>query len=269
MTALLEMEALTRRFGGLTAVDAVSGEVREGELVGLIGPTAPADHAVQPHLRLHPATAASALPRPPLTACRRRRRTAGIGRTFQNLRVFPNMTAFDNVAVGAAGRLGHSVRDALSRSPAARPRLEPSARPPMRPGPLRPPRRRAELLAAQLAYGKRKYLEIARALATDPACWSSTSPPPASTTAKPPSSPVHPRLNAGGLSILLVEHDMGLVMSTCQRVLVSPPAARSPTAPRRNPGRRSRPRSLSRHHGCVQSPRNAAHFRGTPDWHPS
>ncbi|QXM25281.1 ABC transporter ATP-binding protein [Elioraea tepida] len=224
MPALLEIDRVTRRFGGLTAVDDVSGHVREGELVGLIGPngagkttlfnvicgfTPPSSGEVR-----FAGTRISGLK--PWRICR-----LGIGRTFQNLRVFPNMTVFDNVSVGAAGREGHSPLDALWRSAAARERSAAISR-----------RSWAALertgladvageLAANLSYGRRKYLEIARALATGPRLLVLDEPAAGlNDTETQALARFITSLAAEGLTILLVEHDMGLVMSICQRVMV-------------------------------------------------
>jgi branched-chain amino acid transport system ATP-binding protein len=224
MTALLEMHGLTRRFGGLLAVDDVSGEVREGELVGLIGPNGAGKTTLFNLISgFTPPTAGEARFRGRSLAGQTPQKVAraGIGRTFQNLRVFPNMTAFDNVAVGAAGRHGHSVWDALLRTPGAQARAERIGQAAYAALDRCGLRAEAELLAAQLAYGKRKYLEIARALATDPALLVLDEPAAGLNDRETAELASFIRaLNAGGLTILLVEHDMGLVMSTCRRVMV-------------------------------------------------
>jgi branched-chain amino acid transport system ATP-binding protein len=221
MTALLELDGLTRHFGGLTAVDEVTTHVGQGELVGLIGPngagkttlfnlisgfTRPSAGAVrfkgeeitglQPHQVAH----------------------RGMSRTFQNLRVFPNMTVFDNISVGALGALGvgalQSVMGGRKRSHSISERswemLE-------RVGLTE----QANDLAANLSYGKRKYLEIARALAMEPDLLILDEPAAGmnhSETAE--LSHFITELNSEGLTIMLVEHDMSLVMSICERVVV-------------------------------------------------
>ncbi len=224
MTTLLELDRLTRRFGGLTAVDNVSGEVREGELVGLIGPNGAGKTTLFNLISgFTPPSGGEARFRGrrlngmrPARICR-----LGIGRTFQNLRVFPNMTVFDNVAVGAAGRIGHGVADALFRTRAARARaaaISEQANAALERCGLR---EQAELLAANLAYGKRKYLEIARALATQPSLLVLDEPAAGLNDRETADLAAFIRaLNAGGLTILLVEHDMGLVMGICSRVMV-------------------------------------------------
>jgi branched-chain amino acid transport system ATP-binding protein len=218
---LLTTSALTCRFGGLTAVDRVSVEIARGELVGLIGPngagkttffnlvsgfTPPSEGEIRLDGRRIDGLK-------PWRIARR-----GVGRTFQNLRIFPNMTVFDNVSVGALGRLGHPAWRTLAGgrrwsqdvSRATSDVLE-----------------RVGLaglgneLAANLSYGKRKYLEIARALAGHPRLLILDEPAAGMNETETRELSAFIRtLHAEGITVLLVEHDMGLVMSTCQRVLV-------------------------------------------------
>ncbi|MCS6853863.1 MAG: ABC transporter ATP-binding protein [Elioraea sp.] len=235
---LLEIDRVTRRFGGLVAVDDVSGAIAEGELVGLIGPngagkttlfnvicgfTPPSSGEVR--FAGEPITGLK-----PWRICR-----LGIGRTFQNLRIFPNMTVFDNVSVGAAGRLGIGPFETLFGCAAARSRaaavssrtweaLERTGLAPY-----------AHLLAADLPYGRRKYLEIARALATGPRLLVLDEPAAGLNETETAELARFIRgLHGEGLTILLVEHDMSLVMGICERVMVlasgrkiadAPPAA--------------------------------------------
>ena len=218
---MLEVDQVTRRFGGLTAVDSVSTHIAAGELVGLIGPngagkttlfnlisgvTPPSSGTV----RFMGQTITG---RKPFEIAR-----LGIGRTFQNLRVFPNMTVFDNVSVGAIGRSHNRPWDAIlgARDEAARigsdamAMLEKVGLAPM-----------AEELAANLSYGKRKMLEIARALAGHPKLLILDEPAAGLNDAETAElSRFIMRLRDEGLTIILVEHDMSLVMRICTRVVV-------------------------------------------------
>jgi branched-chain amino acid transport system ATP-binding protein len=221
---LLEIDRVTRRFGGLVAVDDVSGHVAEGELVGLIGPngagkttlfnvicgfTLPSAGEVR-----FEGERVSGLK--PWRICR-----LGIGRTFQNLRVFPNMTVFDNVSVGAIGREGHAPSDALWRSGPARARSASISRRTEEALERTGLADVAGELAANLSYGRRKYLEIARALATAPRLLVLDEPAAGlNDTETTALARFITTLSAEGLTILLVEHDMGLVMSICRRVMV-------------------------------------------------
>ncbi|SFC22326.1 ABC transporter ATP-binding protein [Tropicimonas isoalkanivorans] len=221
MTALLELDGLTRHFGGLTAVDEVTTHVGQGELVGLIGPngagkttlfnlisgfTRPSSGAVR--FKGEEITGL-----PPHQVAHR-----GMSRTFQNLRVFPNMTVFDNISVGALGALGvgafQSVIGGRKRSHEISERSwEMLERVGLN--------EQANDLAANLSYGKRKYLEIARALAMEPDLLILDEPAAGmnhSETAE--LSQFITELNSEGLTIMLVEHDMSLVMGICERVVV-------------------------------------------------
>ncbi len=217
---LLALQGLTRRFGGLTAVDQVSAEVSRGELVGLIGPngagkttlfnmisgvTPPSEGEVRFDGRLITGMR-------PFEVAR-----LGVGRTFQNLRTFPNMTVFDNVSVGAIRASG--LGDALlpGRSTSARAISEVSTEMLEKVGLAGV----ADELAANLSYGKRKMLEIARALAGRPQLLILDEPAAGlNDTETVELARFIARLRAEGLTILLVEHDMGLVMRICSRVIV-------------------------------------------------
>jgi branched-chain amino acid transport system ATP-binding protein len=223
-TPFLEIDHVTRRFGGLTAVDDVSGHVDQGELVGLIGPNGAGKTTLfnvitgftppsQGSVRFRGTTISSLRPW--------RVARLGLGRTFQNLRIFPNMTVFDNVSVGAIGREGHSPIDALFGGAAARGRAENTARRTWQALERTGLTEVAGDLAANLSYGRRKYLEIARALATDPALLVLDEPAAGlNDTETAALAAFITRLNAEGLTILLVEHDMGLVMGICRRIMV-------------------------------------------------
>jgi branched-chain amino acid transport system ATP-binding protein len=219
MTALLETTNLTRRFGGLTAVDQVSMTLRARELVGLIGPNGAGKTTLFNLISgFTPPSAGEIRFEGRRIEGARPYRIArlGMGRTFQNLRIFPNMSVFDNVSVGAIGIVGQSAAgslfglgsDTISRR--AWEALEAVGL-----------TDQAHELAANLSYGRRKYLEIARALAGRPKLLILDEPAAGlndSETAE--LARFISRLHVDGLTILLVEHDMNLVMSICQRVIV-------------------------------------------------
>ena len=219
---MLEVRELTRRFGGLTAVDRVSTRIDAGELVGLIGPngagkttlfnlisgvTPPSSGEV-----LFEGRAISGLK--PFEIAR-----LGIGRTFQNLRVFPNMTVFDNVSVGAIGRSPNRMRDALLGTGAASTaKIGADAMEMLAKVGLAS---MADELAANLSYGRRKMLEIARALAGRPKLLILDEPAAGlNDTETRELADFILRLRDEGLTIILVEHDMSLVMRICSRVVV-------------------------------------------------
>jgi branched-chain amino acid transport system ATP-binding protein len=218
---LVEIENVTRRFGGLVAVDAVTTKVEAHELVGLIGPNGAGKTTLFNLISgFTPLTAGSVRfkgeaidgLKPHVIAAR------GMSRTFQNLRVFPNMSVFDNVSVGAVGKTGMSAGRAVfgggGRAEAiSRATWEALERVGLT--------EVAGELAANLSYGKRKYLEIARALAMKPDFLILDEPAAGLNDSETAELARFIRsLNADGLAVMLVEHDMNLVMSICSRVVV-------------------------------------------------
>ncbi|QGY40442.1 ATP-binding cassette domain-containing protein [Pseudodesulfovibrio cashew] len=219
---ILETKGLTRRFGGLVAVDNVDMVMRPGELVGLIGPNGAGKSTFFNCLTgfYPPSEGEVRFMDKPITGLKPYQvAKLGIGRTFQNLRIMPNMTVFDNVSIGAIGSLGHSLRRAIWPFECARDR-EVSERTWEILSRVGLDSLGAEL-AANLSYGKRKYLEIARALSTDPELLILDEPAAGLNEQETGElAEFIQTLNAEGLPILLVEHDMGLVMGICHRVMV-------------------------------------------------
>ena len=218
---MLAVDAVTRRFGGLTAVDNVTTRVDAGELVGLIGPNGAGKTT------LFNLISGVTPPSPGSVSFRGRTITGlkpfevarlGVGRTFQNLRIFPNMTVFDNVSVGAIGRAPNRMRDAVLGGGALAARIgEDSIRMLEKVGLAGA----ADELAANLSYGRRKMLEIARALAGQPRLLILDEPAAGLNDSETLAlAGFIESLRADGLTILLVEHDMGLVMRVCSRVIV-------------------------------------------------
>ncbi len=218
---MLAVDAVTRRFGGLTAVDNVTTRVDAGELVGLIGPNGAGKTTLFNLISgVTPPSSGSVSFRgrtitglKPFEVAR-----LGIGRTFQNLRIFPNMTVFDNVSVGAIGCAPNRMRDAVMGGGAIAARIgEDSMRMLEQVGLARA----ADELAANLSYGRRKMLEIARALAGHPSLLILDEPAAGlNDTETADLARFITALRDEGLTILLVEHDMSLVMRICTRVIV-------------------------------------------------
>ncbi len=218
---LLALDQVTRRFGGLVAVDAVSADVQAGELVGLIGPNGAGKTTLFNLISgVTPVSAGSIAfegttitGRKPFEIAR-----LGIGRTFQNLRIFPNMTVFDNVSIGAIGKRPGRWLDALAGGEQERAAITAATAEALRRVHLDA---QGSELAANLSYGRRKYLEIARALAGKPKLLILDEPAAGlndNETAE--LAAFIGELNAEGLTIVLVEHDMALVMKICRRILV-------------------------------------------------
>jgi branched-chain amino acid transport system ATP-binding protein len=216
----LALDGVSRHFGGVRAVDGVDLAIARGELLGIIGPNGAGKTTLFNLI--------SGFERPSAGHIRfkgqridgwKAHRIAhlGISRTFQNLRVFPSLTVFDNVAAGAIGALGFPAWRAFiggARTTAITQRtwqaLEQVGL-----------TERAGDAVTTLPYGRRKYLEIARALATRPDLLILDEPAAGLNEAETGElADFVRRLNADGLTILLVEHDMGLVMGICRRVVV-------------------------------------------------
>ena len=222
--ALLEVRNVTKRFGGLTALDQVSLAVARGEIFGLIGPNGAGKttlfnvitgvygpdtgdvrfgSAVVSHLKPHAIAA------------------HGIARTFQNIRLFANMTAVENVMVGRHLRTHAGVIGAVVRGP--RTKAEEAAI----------EQRSHEILdycgiaahgndlARALSYGDQRRLEIARALATEPRLLALDEPAAGmNATERAALMVLLNRIRADGTTLLLIEHDVKLVMGLCDRVAV-------------------------------------------------
>ncbi len=220
---LLSVEAVSRSYGGVLAVDAVDLQVAPGELLGIIGPNGAGKTTL---FNLITGFARPSAGRIRLRGRRIDRLPAyriarlGVCRTFQNLRLSPTLSVLDNVSAGAIGAVGFGAwravlpgvggarrRAIAARSWAALERVGLAER--------------AHATASALSYGQRKYLEIARALATEPALLILDEPAAGlNETETAALAGFIRRLNGDGTTVLLVEHDMGLVMSTCRRVVV-------------------------------------------------
>ncbi len=235
MTALLEARSVTKAFGGLLALADIDLTVATGEIVGLIGPNG-AGKTTFFNLAtgMSPPTSGDLLfeGHDLLSASRlgglrtRRRRPfeitrAGVGRTFQNIRLFPNMTSLENVMVGVDAHHRQSVVDAILRTP--RHRREEAE------GQQRAEEllefvgihRLANELAGNLSYGDQRRVEIARALATRPKLLLLDEPAAGmNPTEKRALVDLISTIRNQGVTILIIEHDMKVVMGMSNRVVV-------------------------------------------------
>jgi branched-chain amino acid transport system ATP-binding protein len=202
--ALLSIVQVTRTFGGVVAVDDVSLDVLEGEIVGLIGPNGAGKTTLfnlitrlyRPDSGEITLDGESLLRTPPHRVVRR-----GIARTFQNVELFSSMTVLEHVLVGRHARRGRSARELLAYVGLSLLAHRP---------------------AAELSYATRKRVELARALAADPRLL---------LLDEPAAGLNHEEVEELGalirklrddfeLTLLLVEHHMGLVMGVADRVHV-------------------------------------------------
>lgn len=221
MTALLEIDYLTRAFGGLRAVDDVSTVVRQGELLGLIGPNGAGKTTLFNLISgfTPPSSGEVRFKGEVITGLSTHKiAQRGISRTFQNLRVFPNMTVFDNISVGALGILGTGPFSSLFGGKARSEEISTRSWAMLEKVGLA---EHADDLAANLSYGKRKYLEIARALAMNPELLILDEPAAGMNDSETSElARFITGLSEDGLTVMLVEHDMSLVMGICERLVV-------------------------------------------------
>jgi len=224
MSALLTVSGVSKAFGGLQALSDISLQVNAGEIFGLIGPNGAGKTTL-----FNALTGLYTIDRGEvcLNVTRLDGRKphqvlqAGLARTFQNIRLFAEMTALENVLVGRHARTTSGVVGAVLRLPATR-------------GEEADSRERAHALlcrmglaqhanrlAKNLPYGDQRRLEIARALATEPSLLALDEPAAGMNKAERAAlRDLLLQLQADGLTLLLIEHDVKLVMGLCTRLAV-------------------------------------------------
>ena len=221
---LLAVNGITKRFGGLIALGGVSLAVARGEIFGLIGPNGAGKTTLFNILTgvYHADGGEFTFAGKRLGGLQSHRvAEAGIARTFQNIRLFANMTALENVMVGRhvrthAGIIGAVWRDSATRAEEAA--IAARAHELLEYVGIA---RDAHMLAKNLPYGDQRRVEIARALATDPMLLALDEP----AAGMNPSETAQlqtllQKIRAGGVTLLLIEHDVKLVMGLCDRVAV-------------------------------------------------
>lgn len=220
-TAVLEASGVTMRFGGLTAVRSVDLTVNAGEIVGLIGPNGagkttffncltglyvPTEGTVSYKGKVLP-------PKPHLVT------SAGIARTFQNIRLFANMTVLENVLVGRHTRTKEGLWSALLRGPGFRKAEQTSRERAMELLEFIGLENKADHLSRNLPYGEQRKLEIARALASEPGLL----------LLDEPTAGMNPQetratedlvfaIRDRGTAVLVIEHDMRFIFNLSDRV---------------------------------------------------
>jgi branched-chain amino acid transport system ATP-binding protein len=221
---LLELRDVTLRFGGLTALDSVSFGIRRGEILGLIGPNGAGKTTCFNAMTgvYRPTSGRVLLEDKPLGKSSRHRITQrGIARTFQNIRLFAEMTALENVVVGADARARTSVLGALLRLPRHHHEERHAVERAMALLEFVGIADRAADKAKNLPYGYQRRLEIARALATEPKLLCLDEPAAGFNPAeKEELMALIRKIRADGYTVLLIEHDMRLVMGVTDRIVV-------------------------------------------------
>jgi branched-chain amino acid transport system ATP-binding protein len=221
---LLRLEDVTMKFGGLTALDGISFDIRRGEILGLIGPNGAGKTTCFNAMTgvYRPTSGRVLLEDKPLGKSSRHRITQrGIARTFQNIRLFAEMTALENVVVGADARARTSVLGALVRSPRHHREERQAVERAMALLEFVGIADRAADKAKNLPYGYQRRLEIARALATEPKLLCLDEPAAGFNPAeKEELMALIRKIRADGYTVLLIEHDMRLVMGVTDRIVV-------------------------------------------------
>ncbi|MFJ2212273.1 ABC transporter ATP-binding protein [Streptomyces sp. NPDC101062] len=220
-TSVLDATGVTMRFGGLTAVRNVDLHVNAGEIVGLIGPNGAGKTTFFNCLTgLYVPTEGTVTykgtvlpPKPHLVT------NAGIARTFQNIRLFANMTVLENVLVGRHTRTKEGLWSALLRGPGFKKAEAASHERAMELLEFIGLQHKADHLARNLPYGEQRKLEIARALAAEPGLLLLDEP---TAGMNPQETRVTEELifaiRDQGIAVLVIEHDMRFIFNLCDRV---------------------------------------------------
>lgn len=222
-TPLLEASGVIMRFGGLTAVNEVDLTVNTGEIIGLIGPNGAGKTTFFNCLTgLYVPTEGRVsykgvtLPPKPYKVTQ-----AGMARTFQNIRLFHNMTVLENVLVGRHTRTKVGIVSAILRGPGYRREEAESHAKAMECLEFTGLAHKANHLARNLPYGEQRKLEIARALASEPGLL----------LLDEPTAGMNPQetrateelvfaIRDRGIAVLVIEHDMRFIFNLCDRVAV-------------------------------------------------
>ncbi|MEU2493491.1 ABC transporter ATP-binding protein [Streptomyces sp. NPDC007883] len=220
---VLDARGVTMRFGGLTAVRSVDLTVRSGEIVGLIGPNGAGKTTFFNCLTgLYIPTEGEVRYKGTVLPPKSFKVTAaGIARTFQNIRLFNNMTVLENVLVGRHTRTKEGLWSALLRGPGFHKAEAASRERAMELLEFVGLAGKAEHLARNLPYGEQRKLEIARALASEPGLL----------LLDEPTAGMNPQetrateelvfaIRDMGIAVLVIEHDMRFIMNLCDRVAV-------------------------------------------------
>ncbi|MDN5277265.1 MAG: branched-chain amino acid transport system ATP-binding protein [Clostridiales bacterium] len=226
---LLKVHKLTKSFGGLTAVLNVSMELKQGELVGLIGPNGAGKTTVFNLLTgVYVPTSGSIILNKggaeqelqglkPHRICK-----AGVARTFQNIRLFKDLTVFDNVRIAMHKNVRYGLLSSFLHLPSYHREEKRISEATMELLRIFKLDGKKDEYAKNLPYGEQRHLEIARALATNPSLLLLDEPAAGMNPAETAQLTelikwIREKFN---LTILLIEHDMSLVMKICERIYV-------------------------------------------------
>jgi branched-chain amino acid transport system ATP-binding protein len=221
---ILRLDQVVKRFGGLTAVNDVSFEIRRGEIFALIGPNGAGKTTLFNTITgmYKPTSGSINFEGRDITGLKPYRVAGlGIGRTFQQIRLFSYMSALDNVKVGEHHTMRAKLWDSLFTTPRARREEREVQGRAMELLSFVGIERQAHNYARNLPYGHQRRLEIARALATNPRLLLLDEPAAgANPQEKRELMQLVERVRGEGITILLIEHDMKVVMGISERIVV-------------------------------------------------
>ncbi|MDP8991723.1 MAG: ATP-binding cassette domain-containing protein [Actinomycetota bacterium] len=221
---VLELRDLTMEFGGIVALDGVSLAVEQGQIFGIIGPNGAGKTTLFNCVTgvFRPDRGSVTLSGRSLAGRKPHRITrAGVARTFQNIRLFPDMTAVENVVVGTDARHRTSVPGAVLGLPRHRREEAEGRQEAQRLLEYVGIGERAGEQARNLSYGDQRRLEVARALATGPQVLLLDEPAAGMNPSEKRSLiGLIAKIRDSGLTVVLIEHDMSVVMNLCDRVAV-------------------------------------------------
>lgn len=221
---LLEISGIHKRFGGLHALNDVGLTINKGEIYGLIGPNGAGKTTLfnvltglyQPDEGQFTFNKHNLFRQKPYVVVE-----SGIARTFQNIRLFANMTALENVMVGRHVRTKSSALGAILRTPGARREEKAITARALELLSYVGISHHAQELARNLSYGDQRRLEIARALATDPLLLALDEPAAGMNPKETDElKQLMQKICDDGVTVLLIEHDVKLMMDLCHRIAV-------------------------------------------------
>ncbi len=222
--SVLSINRLTKNFGGLTAVSNVSFEVEFGEIVGLIGPNGAGKTTVfnlitgiyrpdQGEITFNQASVVGRLTH--------RIISMGIGRTFQTIRLFQNLSVLENVLAGCHCQMKAGVLSSIIHTPGQRKEEKRALLEALHFLEFVQLAHEVQQLAKNLSYGNQRLLEIARALATKPKLLMLDEPAGGMNEQETTQLVTLIRkIRDQGVTILLIEHDMSFVMRVCEKIVV-------------------------------------------------
>lgn len=224
-TPVLETKKLGITFGGLKAVQDFNIQIYEGELVGLIGPNGAGKTTVFNMLTgVYLPTEGSVLLNGAVLNGKKTHQfvAAGVARTFQNIRLFKEMSVIDNVKTAFTKDISYNMVDALLRTPKFWKTENALTEKAMDLLEIFHLEEKADWLASSLPYGQQRKLEIARALATNMKVLLLDEPAAGMNPTETAEllDCINTIRNRFGVAILLIEHDMSLVLNVCQRIQV-------------------------------------------------